>query len=254
MKNLNLTRINQIITFLKSLNIESKRFIEIIDSKDQFIMSYFNEALTHSSGNKFINYEKLEFFGDAVLRLAASNFIEKKYTHLSVGERSELRSQIVSDEWLTRLGKKVDGFDFGNSPTKINSKEFKEKKVALATSNGTKAILKTKSSKISLIGSFLNLDIIIDYINKENSDVLLLCSGWKGSVNLEDTLCAGGIISGLKNFQFNSDTVLMAKKLYESSKDNNVINVIYNEVIWKIYSNKFKKWFTNQNVTTMTDM
>ena len=119
-----------------------------------------------------------------------------------------------------RLGKKVDGFDFGNSPTKINSKEFNGKKVALATSNGTKAILKTKSSKISLIGSFLNLDIIIDYINKENSDVLLLCSGWKGSVNLEDTLCAGGIISGLKNFQFNSDTVLMAKKLYESSKDN----------------------------------
>ena len=50
--------------------------------------------------------------------------------------------------------------------------------------------------------------------------MLLLCSGWKGSVNLEDTLCAGGIIYGLKNFQTNSDTGLMAKKLYESSKDN----------------------------------
>ena len=119
-----------------------------------------------------------------------------------------------------RMGKKVEGFDFGNSPSKINKSEFKGEKVALSTSNGTRAILKTKKSKISLIGSFLNMGVVIDYINKENRDTLLLCSGWKGSRNLEDTLCAGGIISGLKNFEINSDTGLIAKELYESSKDN----------------------------------
>ena len=70
-------------------------------------MQDFNQALTHSSNNKIINYEKLEFFGDAVLRLAASNFIEKKYPKMSVGERSELRALIVSDEWLTKLGEKI---------------------------------------------------------------------------------------------------------------------------------------------------
>ena len=43
-----------------------------------------------------------------MLRLAASNFIEKKYPHMSVGERSELRAQIVSDEWLTKLGGKIN--------------------------------------------------------------------------------------------------------------------------------------------------
>ena len=100
-------RIDQIITFLESLNIKSKRFSEMIKTKDLLIIQDFDEALTHSSGNKIINYEKLEFFGDAVLRLAASNFIDKKYNNLSVGERSELRSQIVSDEWLTQLGKKI---------------------------------------------------------------------------------------------------------------------------------------------------
>ena len=57
---------------------------------------------------KIKNYEKLEFFGDAVLRLAASNFIEKKYPQMNVGERSELRAQIVSDEWLIKLGEKID--------------------------------------------------------------------------------------------------------------------------------------------------
>ena len=101
------TRVEQIIKFLNSLDIKSKRFIEIINKKDKLIIHTVNEALTHSSANEIINYEKLEFFGDAVLRLSASDFIERTYCHMSVGNRSALRAQIVSDEWLTKLGKKV---------------------------------------------------------------------------------------------------------------------------------------------------
>jgi ribonuclease-3 len=100
-------RLEQIIKFLNSLDINSKRFIEIINQKDKLILHTFNEALTHSSANNIVNYEKLEFFGDAVLRLSASDFIERTYKSMSVGSRSELRSQIVSDEWLTELGKKI---------------------------------------------------------------------------------------------------------------------------------------------------
>ena len=104
---INAKRINQITTFLKSLNIKSKRFSEIIRTQNISIIQDFNQAFIHSSEDKIFNYEKLEFFGDAVLRLAASNFIEKKYPQMSVGERSELRAQIVSDEWLTKLGEKI---------------------------------------------------------------------------------------------------------------------------------------------------
>ena len=109
MTNINNTkRINQIRTFLKSLNIKSKRFSEIIKTQDISVIQDFNQAFIHSSEDKVLNYEKLEFFGDAVLRLAASNFIEKKYPQMSVGERSELRAQIVSDEWLTKLGENIN--------------------------------------------------------------------------------------------------------------------------------------------------
>ena len=104
---INPKRINQITTFLKSLDIKSKRFSEIIRTQNISVIQDFNQAFIHSSENKIINYEKLEFFGDAVLRLAASNFIEKKYPQMSVGERSELRAQIVSDEWLTKLGEQI---------------------------------------------------------------------------------------------------------------------------------------------------
>ena len=101
-------RINQITTFLKSLNIKSKGFSEIVRTQDISIIENFHQAFVHSSEDKIINYEKLEFFGDAVLRLAASNFIEKKYPEMSVGERSELRAQIVSDEWLIKLGQRIN--------------------------------------------------------------------------------------------------------------------------------------------------
>ncbi len=104
---LNEERINQIIIFLKSLKIRSERFSEIINTQNSSVIQVFNRALIHSSDDKIINYEKLEFFGDAVLRLAASIFIEKKYPEMTVGERSELRAQIVSDAWLNKLGKKI---------------------------------------------------------------------------------------------------------------------------------------------------
>ena len=88
-------RINQITTFLKSLNIKSKRFSELIRTHNIAVIQDFNQAFIHSSENKIINYETLEFFGDAVLRLAASNFIEKKYPQMSVGERSELEHKLL---------------------------------------------------------------------------------------------------------------------------------------------------------------
>ena len=100
-----------------------------------------------------------------------------------------------------RMGKKVEGFDYGNSPSKIEKNLFADRDVGIATSNGTKAIVKTKGSKITLISSFLNLSKVIEYLNTNSRDTLLVCSGWKGSTNLEDTMCAGAIVAGLENYE-----------------------------------------------------
>ena len=62
------------------------------------------EALTHTSSGLSPNHEQLEFLGDAVLRLTASEFIATAYPHMPVGERSSLRAQLVSDLWLAELG------------------------------------------------------------------------------------------------------------------------------------------------------
>ena len=64
-------------------------------------------ALTHTSAGLPINHEKLEFLGDAVLRLAASEFLESHAPGLAVGQCSALRAQLVSDRWLAELGERI---------------------------------------------------------------------------------------------------------------------------------------------------
>ena len=104
---MNQTRVANIINFLKSLKINSVKLNQILVTNNLEKLRIINEALTHSSMNNKTNHEKLEFFGDAVLRLSASEFIENNYQKLNVGERSELRAQIVSDEWLAKFGGKI---------------------------------------------------------------------------------------------------------------------------------------------------
>ena len=67
-------------------------------------LALLDEALTHTSTGLNPHHERLEFLGDAVLRLAASEFIEREHGQLPVGERSALRAQLVSDRWLAAVG------------------------------------------------------------------------------------------------------------------------------------------------------
>lgn len=71
----------------------------------------YKYALTHPSYTKNNNlpvtqcYERLEFLGDAVLKLTISDVLMKKYPEASEGELSKIRSIIVSDNTLAEIGK-----------------------------------------------------------------------------------------------------------------------------------------------------
>lgn len=66
-------------------------------------------ALTHPTMG-LPNYEQLEFIGDSVVRLAASEFLWEKYPDSSVGEFSAVRKILVSDQILAQLAESY-GFD-----------------------------------------------------------------------------------------------------------------------------------------------
>ena len=63
-----------------------------------------DQAITHISSGRARNLERLEFLGDAVLRLAATEFIDRHHAYLAVGACSNLRAQLVSDRWLAEVG------------------------------------------------------------------------------------------------------------------------------------------------------
>ena len=160
-------RIDQIITFLISLKIRSERFSEILRTQNISVIKEFNQAFIHSSEDKITNYEKLEFFGDAVLRLAASNFIEKKYPQMSVGERSELRAQLVSDEWLTKLGEKIDIEKLIiKGPKALGDENSKNTIIGEATEALIGAIYKC-------FNSIQEINIWLDDIWEEDSEIFL---------------------------------------------------------------------------------
>jgi 2-phosphosulfolactate phosphatase len=122
-----------------------------------------------------------------------------------------------------RKGQIVEGFDFGNSPFSYMKEEFRGKEVVLTTTNGTKSLDVAKDAETVVVGSFLNLDHLSEWLSKQNKNVLCLCSGWQDKFNLEDTICAGAICDYLintGNFTSEEDSSIAAKYLYLSAKDN----------------------------------
>lgn len=125
-----------------------------------------------------------------------------------------------------RDGKKVEGFDLGNSPFSYMDENLKGKTIALTTTNGTQAIKLSENAKEILVGAFLNLETIAEYLKIQNNNILVVCAGWKGKVNMEDTLFAGALVEQLSDsFSIANDSALMAKILYQESK-NNLLEVL----------------------------
>ncbi|MDI3472306.1 MAG: 2-phosphosulfolactate phosphatase [Thermotogaceae bacterium] len=111
----------------------------------------------------------------------AFNIKEKSPDVLLAGEKNAL---------------KIEGFDFGNSPTEFLNNDFKGKKIVLTTTNGTKAVLNHRDNFEVLIGCFLNINALIDYL-KIRENILLVCSGSHGEFSLEDFLFCGRLIVNL---------------------------------------------------------
>lgn len=122
-----------------------------------------------------------------------------------------------------RKGQIVEGFDFGNSPYSYMNPDLKGKDVVLSTTNGTKALTIAAEAPVVVVGSLLNLDVLCDWLIKQNKNTLCLCSGWQDKFNLEDTICGGAIMNKLLEsgkFQSNEDSSIAAKYLFQSSWKN----------------------------------
>jgi len=136
-----------------------------------------------------------------------------------------------------REGRLAPGFEVGNSPLAFREPPFKNAKIALTTTNGTRALLTARDLGAAevLAGSFLGLEHLLHYLHHEPADLILLGAGWKGVFSLEDTLLAGAILAGLRKsssapnpvpdlsntvYRLAGDRAQAALSLWERHRDN----------------------------------
>ena len=120
-----------------------------------------------------------------------------------------------------RNGEVVAGFDFGNSPFSYTAEKVAGKTVVLTTTNGTHALHLSRSAKQVLIGSFLNITSLCNYLQGREGNILLVCAGWQNNFNLEDTLFAGAVIELLKESGYTlDDPAIAANDLFQIGRND----------------------------------
>ena len=124
---------------------------------------------------------------------------------------------------LTLLGgerntKKIEGFALGNSPLEYSSDLVNGKSIILYTTNGTKALVKAKFSKNLFAASFSNLTAVAEHLFSLNQDIEILCAGRNNAFSLEDSICAGKLISEIAKLKEDLEVTDTAKACVVLSK------------------------------------
>lgn len=143
-----------------------------------------------------------------------------------MAEASRISQSVNSDNYLLcgeKDGVKIEGYDLGNSPLEYGSDVVEGKSLIFNTTNGTKAIKKSMGADEVIIASFLNLSRVVDTLRESEKEVVIVCSGWKGRLSLEDLLLAGNIIYNLSGGKLESDArdgAKVAFSIYEKFGGN----------------------------------
>ena len=128
------------------------------------------------------------------------------------------RGYLVAAE---RDGYILDFADFGNSPFNFTKEKVEGRTIVYSTTNGTGIINLASSSYMTVIGSFLNISALTEWLIKQDRDIMLFCAGWKNRFNIEDTVCAGAMAERLMETSLYSticDSTIAAMDLWSLAK------------------------------------
>ncbi len=119
-----------------------------------------------------------------------------------------------------RNGEKVEGFDLGNSPYHYLKAKYSGRKIAMTTTNGTVALtMAAHTAKQVLVGSFLNIKTVANYLRNKEESVVIVCAGWKGKFSMEDSLFAGSLVEDLsRTHKIECDAALATQSLIQLAK------------------------------------
>ncbi len=103
-----------------------------------------------------------------------------------------------------RGGRKIEGFDFGNSPSSVETLDFTGKTAVHTTSAGTQGVVAAVGASEILLGSLVTAAATARYIRSRDPEIVsLVCMGLAGKTPTEeDGLCARYIKGLLENEPF----------------------------------------------------
>ena len=116
-----------------------------------------------------------------------------------------------------RDGRILDFADFGNSPDNFTPEKIGGKTLVYSTTNGTQAIRMAGKHHQVLVGGFLNISAVVQYLMSRGRDVLILCAAWKNKFSLEDSVFAGELTDKLLEkgaFRTICDSAIAARDLW----------------------------------------
>jgi len=127
----------------------------------------------------------------------------------SVEDALDLRRSIGEDDVVLcgeRGGRRIEGFDLGNSPLEFEPASVADKILVCTTTNGTRTLSRCENADELWLGCFRNRAALVESSAKvlrgelegqAPSRLLIACAGKEGRLGLDDHLCAGLIIEGL---------------------------------------------------------
>jgi 2-phosphosulfolactate phosphatase len=110
------------------------------------------------------------------------------------------------DQDAVRLGGerrmvRIAGFDFGNSPLEYTADLVAGRTIVFTTTNGTLALAGTHGAHDCFFASFVNAQATIDAVAAaagSTFDVTIVCAGTDRHLALEDAVCAGRLVRGIR--------------------------------------------------------
>lgn len=111
-------------------------------------------------------------------------------------------------------------FDLGNSPREFTADRVAGRTIVMTTTNGTRALRACAGAKAVLIGAFLNLAAVAEWIRREQPEnLLLVCAGTADQAAYEDSLAAGALCDLIWERYASgrvADSALLAREVYRS--------------------------------------
>ncbi len=95
-----------------------------------------------------------------------------------------------------RGGKRVEGYELGNSPLAVTPELVGGKRIFMSTTNGTRSLAAVRAVPLLLTACLPNRTAVAQRLIAAGAQrVWIVGSGWEGDYSLEDTLAAGAVIS-----------------------------------------------------------